>query len=166
MSLFCSQCETINVDYASFCKNCGTKLNKEQNNSTNDNLSESERYFYSGNSHYDLKDYASSIRDYAKAIELNPNLADAYYNRGNVYYHLKDYASAIRDYTKDIELNPNLEAHKKRELASKKLKNSNTIVKEDLNSNNTNVDKSNIVLAFIMFIFLVLSRMAERIMSK
>jgi len=46
MSLFCSQCETINVDYASFCKNCGTKLNKEQNSSTNDNLSESERYFY------------------------------------------------------------------------------------------------------------------------
>jgi hypothetical protein len=220
MSLFCSQCETINFNDASFCKNCGTKLNKEQNNSTNDNLSESERYFYSGNSHYDLKDYSSAIKNYTKAIELNLNFTNAYYNRGLVYNELKDYSSAIRDYTKAIELNPNYaNAYYNRGLAYNNLKDYDSSIKDytkaididsnyvkaynnraisyseqgnlasatedarkacslgdckllnfmattglirDLNSNNTNVDKSNIyiVLAFsllIMFIFLVLS---------
>ena len=31
-----------------------------------------------------LKDYNGAISDYNKAIELDPNDADAYYNRGNL----------------------------------------------------------------------------------
>ncbi len=48
-----------------------------------------------------------SIRDYNKAIELNPNYINAYFNRGVVYGKQKKIVDAIRDYTKAIELNPN-----------------------------------------------------------
>jgi len=41
-----------------------------------------EDHFYSGNTKYELKDYKGAIQDYTKAIELNPNHANAYYNRG------------------------------------------------------------------------------------
>jgi tetratricopeptide (TPR) repeat protein len=105
MSRICTQCETINFNDASFCKNCGTKLNKEQNNSTNDNLSESERYFNSALKYADLQDHLSAIRDYTKSIELNPSFR-SYYNRGNLFSELKDYQLAIKDYTMSIELNP------------------------------------------------------------
>jgi len=54
-----------------------------------------------------LKQYESAIEDYGKAIELNPNFAEAYNNRGAAYLNLKQYESAIEDYGKAIELNPN-----------------------------------------------------------
>jgi len=47
-----------------------------------------------------------AIKIYDKAIELNPNFAEAYYNRGNAYSDLKQYERAIEDYNKAIELNP------------------------------------------------------------
>lgn len=53
----------------------------------------------------------AAIDDYTKAIELNPNYAEAYFNRGNVYSYrnnyLKSYSQAIADYTQAINLNPN-----------------------------------------------------------
>jgi tetratricopeptide (TPR) repeat protein len=48
----------------------------------------------------------SEIQDYNKAIELNPDFADAYNNRGIAKYDLGDYRGAIQDYNKAIELNP------------------------------------------------------------
>ncbi|MDA9030143.1 tetratricopeptide repeat protein, partial [Flavobacteriaceae bacterium] len=42
----------------------------------------------------------------SKAIELNPNYADAYYNRGESKISLKDYKEAINDFNKVIELDP------------------------------------------------------------
>ena len=55
----------------------------------------------------ELKDYYGAISDYTKAIELDPNYADAYSNRGSSKTDLKDYYGAIADYTKAIELDPN-----------------------------------------------------------
>ena len=46
------------------------------------------------------------IVDYNKAIEINPQDADAYYNRGIAKYDLGDYQGAIVDYSKAIEINP------------------------------------------------------------
>ena len=55
----------------------------------------------------DLGDYRGAIADYSKAIELNPNDAEAYSSRGVAKHHLEDYRGAIADYSKAIELNPN-----------------------------------------------------------
>ena len=55
----------------------------------------------------ELKDYVSAIANYNKAIELNPNDADAYYDRGMAKVNLKEYYSAIPDFHKAIELNNN-----------------------------------------------------------
>src|SRR5215204_1440714 len=52
------------------------------------------------------RDYDEAIREYTKAIELNPQFAEAYYNRGIAYSDKKEYDAAIQDYTKAIELNP------------------------------------------------------------
>jgi tetratricopeptide (TPR) repeat protein len=44
--------------------------------------------------------------DYDKAIELNPDNADAYYKRGDAYAEIGEYGQAIADYSKAIELAP------------------------------------------------------------
>lgn len=48
-----------------------------------------------------------ALKDFDKAIELNPNDADYFNNRGVVKQDLEDIIGAINDYTKAIELNPN-----------------------------------------------------------
>ena len=48
----------------------------------------------------------TTIEDYTKAIELNPDDAEAYHNRGAAYYDLGNLELAIKDYTKAIELDP------------------------------------------------------------
>ena len=53
-----------------------------------------------------MEDYTSAISDYTKAIELDPQYADAYNNRGASKGRLKDYQGAIADFTKTIEINP------------------------------------------------------------
>lgn len=47
------------------------------------------------------------LEDYNKAIEMNPNSAEAYSKRGIVYGRLKEYEKAMEDYNKAIELEPN-----------------------------------------------------------
>ncbi len=58
-------------------------------------------------SKYKLGDFSGAIQDCNKAIELNPNHADAYNNRGASKLNLGDYMGAIQDCNKAIELNPN-----------------------------------------------------------
>lgn len=50
--------------------------------------------------------YKDAIRNYTKAIALDPDLANAFYNRGYVYIEMKKYKKAISDLDKAIELNP------------------------------------------------------------
>lgn len=45
-------------------------------------------------------------REFDKAIELNPDNADAYFNRGDAYGEIGEYEKAIADYSKAIELKP------------------------------------------------------------
>ena len=44
------------------------------------------------------------MHGYNRAIELDPDLAEAYSNRGHTYHDLGDYEQAIADYNRAIEL--------------------------------------------------------------
>ena len=46
------------------------------------------------------------IKDYSKAIKLDPTIADAYYNRGYAYLKIRKYRLALADFNKAISINP------------------------------------------------------------
>lgn len=54
-----------------------------------------------------LKDYQWGLLDFNKALEIDPNNADAYQWRWAVKQTLKDYQWALLDLNKVIELDPN-----------------------------------------------------------
>ncbi len=81
-------------------------------------------YVYSnrGNVCASTGQYDRSIRDYIRAIKLNPNFAEAYNNRGIAYRNLGELKQAVADYTKAIELNPSYaEAYNNRGIAYRDL---------------------------------------------
>jgi len=47
-----------------------------------------------------------ALKDFDKAIELDPLFDQPYFYRGNIKYGLGDYNGALFDYNKAIELNP------------------------------------------------------------
>ena len=53
------------------------------------------------------KNFSAAIRNYNKAIEIEPNNALLYGKRGNSYYQLGDFYKAISDYDQSLKLNPN-----------------------------------------------------------
>ena len=76
-----------------------------------------------------LGNLEEAIKDFDRAIELNPYLSEAYNNRGNAennlgnHYNSIDYLeSALKDYNKAIEINPNnSEAYNNRASTKKDL---------------------------------------------
>ena len=50
--------------------------------------------------------YHKAIEDYTKAIELDPESADAYYNRGCSWYEVGKNTESIVDLTRAIALDP------------------------------------------------------------
>lgn len=69
-----------------------------------ENAAQAVPYFYQA---LNEKDLNKQIELYTKAIELNPDFAEAYNNRGVAYKEKGDIPKAIEDYTKAIKLNPN-----------------------------------------------------------
>ena len=57
-----------------------------------------------GNTYKVLKDYPAALADYAKAIELDPQDANAYNNRGLTYLKLGKPTEASTDFAKYKEL--------------------------------------------------------------
>jgi len=53
-----------------------------------------------------LPNYQEAIKNYDKAIELDPKFESAYYMRGVAYCGLHNYREAIKHYNKAIELDP------------------------------------------------------------
>ena len=62
--------------------NLGIMLTKSP--STSSDLKNSTNYFFNGLENYNLKDYK-------RAVEINPNITKAYYNSGISKKYLKDY---------------------------------------------------------------------------
>lgn len=66
----------------------------------------SRKYYRQGRVKYDNYDYNEAIKNFDKAIELDPNDWIAYKFRGITNDELGKYQEAIKDYDKIIELNP------------------------------------------------------------
>ncbi len=75
--------------------------------------------------------YDKAIAAYTKAIEINPQYAEAYKNRGIVYSDLKDYDKAMADNNKAIEINPQYaEAYNNRGVVYRILKDYDKAIKD------------------------------------
>lgn len=75
-------------------------------------LASARAYYDRAGTHYMNHDYEAQLEDLDKAIELDPNLAEAYFMRGNLYAsnlpkHRGGYEKAIADYTRCLESKPN-----------------------------------------------------------
>ena len=64
-------------------------------------------YDKQGFKEWNNNNFSAAIRNYNKAIEIEPNNALFYGKRGNCYYQLGDFYKAISDYNKSLKLNPN-----------------------------------------------------------
>jgi tetratricopeptide (TPR) repeat protein len=65
-----------------------------------------EEYLRSGNASFDQGNLTQAIVDLTKAVEINPQLAQAYNNRGFAYTTQGNFPQAVSDFTKVIEINP------------------------------------------------------------
>jgi tetratricopeptide (TPR) repeat protein len=63
-------------------------------------------YYHRGIAYQTNERYAEAIRDYSKAISINPGYYEAYNNRATVYDALDQPEPAIRDYTQSLALKP------------------------------------------------------------
>jgi tetratricopeptide (TPR) repeat protein len=64
-------------------------------------------YFAQGDYDYEQGNCDQAIADYTRAIELNPDLAEAYNNRAYIYMVKKEYALALPDLDRALQLRPN-----------------------------------------------------------
>ena len=62
--------------------------------------------FQGSNRVYISPNYLAAIKEYDKALEINPEFKDAYYYRGKSYHGLAKYENAIKDFTTLINKDP------------------------------------------------------------
>jgi len=63
-------------------------------------------FFSLGKTYLGLGNYQQAIEDFDRAIELDPEFAEAYWGRGKTYHGLGNYQRAIEDFNRAIELDP------------------------------------------------------------
>ncbi len=92
-----------------------------------------------GNNAYFSTNYQQAISDYSRAININPNFAEAYNNRGNANVMTKNFQQATQDYQNALRLN-RVDARIYNNLGSVyyMLKDYNSAVREYTNSINLN----------------------------
>ena len=107
----CTQCQAELAPDGKFCPECGVaipELHPTQDVEANSYPSEQEFYTLhdAAQTAMDAGDFERAIQNLDKAIELNPQFADAFCNRGLAYVNLGRYARAMQDFDKAIELKP------------------------------------------------------------
>ena len=66
-----------------------------------------EAHRHLGNTNTDLAEHELAVDDFSRAIELDPDYADAYFSRGVLYWReVRNAYRAIRDLTRVLELAP------------------------------------------------------------
>jgi len=66
-----------------------------------------QRFYESADAKWKDKDYEGAIKDCNKALQLDPDFAEAYSRRGTAKHDLGDKQGVIADYDKALQLNPN-----------------------------------------------------------
>lgn len=70
--------------------------------SNEENYKDAKSEFAKGSSSFNQSQYTDAITYFSKAIELDPNYAQAYLRRSMVKAHIKEYTKAIKDFDKAI----------------------------------------------------------------
>jgi len=65
-------------------------------------------FYIQGEEKYNKGDYQGALAAYDRAIQLNPNYADAYIERGNILNILGNKQGALDDYNQALRINPNM----------------------------------------------------------
>mgnify|MGYP000508850971 CR=1 FL=1 len=92
---------------------------------------ESEKHYQQGEIYASAENYEQAIKEYTRAIEIDPNDATYYNNRGWAYYYQKKYAEAENDFKTALEKNPSNPSYAHRGMASVYLiKGNNDVAKE------------------------------------
>ncbi|MCL1892705.1 MAG: tetratricopeptide repeat protein [Holophagaceae bacterium] len=69
-------------------------------------LHTAEEYIERANNYRDEDDFKNALKDYSKAIKLDPSHRAAFNNRGAIYLMLGKHSNAIADFTEVIRLDP------------------------------------------------------------
>lgn len=97
------------VSFLAGCTQFSDGLTGESAESCLRNLSP-QFHFDQGNVEHEHGNYQDAVEAYSKAIQLDPQFANAYYTRGNAKRELGDTVGAIADYERAIEHNPQFAA--------------------------------------------------------
>ena len=73
-------------------------------------MAEANTLFRAGNVSLRYGDFGAAVREYAHAIRIAPEFAEAYNARGMAYRKIADLQKALQDYTMALNLNPQLAA--------------------------------------------------------
>jgi tetratricopeptide (TPR) repeat protein len=74
---------------------------------TEDRELKADAYYHLGLTYVRMNNADSALRNFSKAIEYDPDDADAYYHRAYLYeFLLRNDAAAVKDYSSAIRLNP------------------------------------------------------------
>jgi tetratricopeptide (TPR) repeat protein len=64
-------------------------------------------YYNRGRAFYQLSEYQQALKDFDRALELDPSYLMPYGIRGSIYMRLKEYQQALDAFNRDLDLNPN-----------------------------------------------------------